>query len=244
MILPSGLVLLRRKVAGIPMLMLSRALPPRDLVAQLAQQGVHRLPLLLSPERACTLPRALRIGGRRAMWRLAIAGPEAERRRALHQNWRHQLGQAERSGVRVVHSALAPDHRLLTDDAVQAQHRGYRNWPVPLTQAFARAAPEQTHLFTARLKGHVVAHMLFLRHGTRATYHIGHTTPTGRAHHAHNLILWQAARRLAALGVTIVDLGVETIPEIDRFKRRAGAIPHMTGGTWLRWSPLARGPCP
>jgi hypothetical protein len=158
---------------------------------------------------------------------------------ALHQNWRHQLGQAQRADMRVLHRALTPDHRLLTLEADQSRNRRYRNWPTALTAAFARVAPEQTHLFTALLRGYEVAHMLFLTHGNRATYHIGHTTDAGRSHHTHNLLLWEAMNTLAARGITTLDLGPKTHPDIDRFKRRAGAHEVETGGTWLRWTPFA-----
>lgn len=132
------------------------------------------------------------------------------------------------------------DHPLLTYDATQSRTRRYQNWPTALTAAFASAAPDKTHLFTALLRGYPVAHMLMLSHGTRATYHIGHTTDQGRSLHAHNLILWDAMNTLAARGITSLDLGPKTTDQIDRFKRRAGAKVQSTGGTWLRWTPLAR----
>jgi lipid II:glycine glycyltransferase (peptidoglycan interpeptide bridge formation enzyme) len=78
--------------------------------------------------------------------------------------------------------------------------------------------------------------MLFLRHGTTATYHIGWTSRDGRAASAHNLILWDACARLAARGVRQLDLGIidtETAPGLARFKLGTGAQPVRTGGTWL-----------
>ena len=239
LILPSGLTLLSRRIAGVPVLMLPRAVPPPDLPAQLAQEGLRRRPLILSPEEPCKMPRALRIAPARSLWKLDLTPPEPSRRAALHQNWRHQLRQAENGPLRVLHRPLTPDHPLLSLEAAQARNRRYQNWPSALTAAFARAAPDQTHLFTALLRGHAVAHMLFLSHGSRATYHIGHTGAEGRSTHAHNLLLWQAMNALAARGIMSLDLGVETTPAIDRFKRRAGAVARSTGGTWLRWMPLA-----
>lgn len=238
--LPSGLTLFSRRLAGVPVLMLPRVVPPPDLPAQLAQAGLHRRPLILSPEEACRMPWAMRIAPARSLWQIDLSQLPNARRAALHQNWRHQLGQAEASPLRVLHRSLKPDHPLLELEAAQARARRYQNWPPALTAAFARAAPDQTHLFTALLRGHAVAHMLFLTHGSRATYHIGHTETEGRSLHAHNLLLWQAMDVLAARGITSLDLGVATTPEIDRFKRRAGAVACPTGGTWLRWTPLAR----
>lgn len=237
--LPSGLLLLHRRIAGVPVLMLPRATPPADLARQLAQVGLHRRPLILSPEETTPIGGALRIAAPRTLLHLDLDLPEARRRAALHQNWRHQLGQAENSDLRVLHRPLHADHPLFALEAAQSRSRRYQNWPTALTQAFAKVAPHQTHLFTALLRGYTVAHMLFLTHGSRASYHIGHTTPAGRAHHAHNLLLWEATRALAQRGITALDLGPETLPQIDRFKRRAGARAVPTGGTWLRWTPFA-----
>lgn len=238
--LPSGLLLLSRRVMGLPLLMLPRAGPPPDLTAQLAQAGLHRRPLLLSPEAAVPMARAVRLAGPRNLLRVDLEEDAARRRRNLHQNWRHQLKQAEAAPLRVLHRPFEADHPLLALDASQANARGYQGWPGTLTAAFAQVAPEQTHLFTALLRGHPVAHMLFLTHGSGATYHIGHTTDAGRATHAHNLLLWQAMNALSLRGITRLELGPLTTPQIDRFKQRAGAHPVQTGGTWLRWSPLAR----
>ncbi|UWR27834.1 GNAT family N-acetyltransferase [Sulfitobacter sp. S223] len=239
-VLPSGLMLLSRRLMGMPVLMLPRAAPPRDLGTQLAQAGLHRHPVILSPETQCKMPRALPLSPVRSLLEVNLSQPSPVRRAALHQKWRHQLGQAEAGALRILHRPLAPDHHLLEIEAKQARARRYQNWPSPLTAAFAQAAPEQTHLFTALLRGHPVAHMLFLTHGIRATYHIGHNSDAGRAAQAHNLLLWQAMQTLSRCGITRLDLGPETTPQIDRFKHRAGARPRSTGGTWLRWTPLAR----
>jgi hypothetical protein len=238
--LPSGLLLLNRRIAGLRVLMLPRAAPPDDLVAQLVQAGLERRPLILSPEVAVPVHGAVNVADPRSLLTVDLTQDRAQRRAALHQNWRHQLGQAENSALRVLHRPLGVDHPLLALDAAQSRSRRYRNWPTALTAAFASVAPHQTQLFTALLRGHPVAHMLFLTHGSRATYHMGHTTHDGRTHHAHNLLLWEAMDVLALRGITALDLGPQTAPAIDRFKLRAGAVAVSTGGTWLRWTPLAR----
>lgn len=238
--LPSGLLLLSRRIAGIPFLMLPRAAPPPDLVVQLTQAGLQRRALILSPDRPCTLPRGLQLSRPRRLMEVDLARSTAQRRAALHQKWRHQLKQAENGPLRVLHRPCSPDHMLLAQEARHARTKRYQGWPPALTAAFVRAAPDQTHLFTALLRGHPVAHMLFLTHGSGATYHIGHTTVTGRSTHAHNLLLWQAMQALAHRGITRLDLGPQTTPQIDRFKQRAGARAQVTGGTWLRWCPLAQ----
>jgi len=238
--LPSGLLLLSRRILGVPVLMLPRVAPPADLAAQLTQAGVQRCPLILSPEIEAGVQGALQIAPPKPLLRIDLTPPRAERRARLHQNWRHQLGQAMRHNLRVRHSPLPANHSVLKLEAAQARARRYQNWPAALTAAFAQVAPAQTHLLTAKLRGYPVAFMLFLRHGARATYHIGHTTDEGRGVHAHNLLMWEAMEELAAQGVTFLDLGPATTPQIDRFKRRAGATEALTGGTWLRWRPLAR----
>ncbi len=236
--LPCGLTLLNRPLLGVPFLMLPRAAPPPDLSDQLRARGLHRRPLLLSPETQGPLPRALRISAPQTLLHLDLTG---DLRAALHPKWRNQLRHAEGSPLRIRTSRLPPDHALLTLEENQSKTAGYHNWPRALTTAFATVAPTQTHLFTATLHGHAIAHMLFLTHGQRASYHIGHTTAEGRAHHAHNLTLYTAMTQLARLGHTTLDLGRTDpkTPNLTRFKSRTGARATPTGGTWLRWSPLA-----
>lgn len=238
--LPSGLLVLSRRIVGVPLVMLPRVAPPDDLARQLFDVGLHRRPLILSPERPAAVDRAIRIAAPREILRVDLSGPKLTRRACLHQNWRHQLGQAEAGPLRVLHRPFSPDHPLLALEARQSQAKRYQNWPTHLTSAFATVAPDQTHVFTALLRGHPVAHMLFLTHGNRATYHMGHSAQEGRAHHAHNLLLWEAMNALAARGISQLELGPSTTQSIDRFKRRAGAQAEPTGGTWLRWTPLEK----
>jgi hypothetical protein len=242
--LPGGLMLLHRRLLGLPVAMLPRAAPPTDLADQLRAVGLHRVPLILSPERPHPQPRTLRLRGPQTFARLDLAPHTATRRAALHPKWRNQLSHAERASLRITEAPMPPDptHPLLVSETAQARARGYANWPAALTAAFAAAAPQQTHLFTAHLHRRPVAHMLFLTHGARATYHIGHTTEAGKAANAHNLILWQATEWLASRGITNLDLGLidARSPGLNRFKLRTGASQHITGGTWLHWHPLAR----
>ncbi len=241
--LRGGLTLLHRRIAGVPLAMLPRAVPPDELAAQLRAVGLHRTPLILSPERACAVPRAVRLRPAARRAELDLSCSKDLRRAALHGKWRNQLVKAERAGLRVDHGALPPDphHPVLLAEVAQARGRRYQNWPLPLTVAFAAAAPAQTRLFTAFQGRKPVAHMLFLRHGDAATYHIGHISAEGRALCAHNLLLWMASDWLAAQGCTRLDLGLldPRHASLDRFKLRSGAHVVATGGTWLRWHPLA-----
>ena len=121
-------------------------------------------------------------------------------------------------------------------EAKQSKERGYRGWPAALTAAFAAVAPAQTHLFAARYRGQIVAQMLFLTHGQRATYHIGHSTPEGRRVSAHNLLMWTAMRKLAKIGIEHLDLGginTHDSPGIARFKLGTGGTVKTLCGTWF-----------
>jgi hypothetical protein len=244
-ILPGRLMVLHRRILGIQVAMLPRAAPPRDLNDQLSAVGLRRVPLILSPERPCALPRAVRLRGQQTLAQLDLIPDRDVARAALHSKWRNQLRRAEAAGLRISHGPLSPDpdHPLLRLETAQAQARRYANWPAPLTAAFAAAAPDQTRLFVAHQRGAPVAQMLFLRHGSRATYHIGHITQAGKACCAHNLLFWQASRWLAHMGHVALDLGLidPRTPGLNRFKLRTGAVTFKTGGTWLRWRPLARG---
>jgi len=242
--LPGGLTVLHRRIAGVPLCMLPRAAPPRDLSAQLRAVGLHRIPLILSPDRIGWLPPAIRLRGERvtAIWN--IDEDLKVSRKQLHPKWRNQLKKAEGHGIEVSRQTLSPDPNsdILRRAELQAQNRRYSCWPAPLIAAFAAVAPAQTHLFRATLGRHDVAHMLFLTHGADATYQLGLTTPEGKAVGAHNLLLWRAARHLAAAGIARIDLGLVdgTVPNLDRFKLRTGAAAIKTGGTHLFWQPFAR----
>lgn len=242
--LPSGEIVLQQRFAGMRVAMLPRASPPPDLDRQLANVGLARVPVILSPDRPGTLPRCIPLRGAQNVAVLDLTGGQDTCRARLHPKWRNQLKGAEKHKIRITHAALKadPNHPVLQAEQVQSRQRGYANWPAALTAAFAAAAPRQTHLFEAIHQGQRVAHMLFLRHGAGATYHIGHTTPDGRDCGAHNLILWQAARRMARLGCQTLDLGVlpETATDLNRFKLRTGAVAQKTGGTHLYWRPFAR----
>lgn len=243
-ILPGGLMLLYRRICGVPVAMLPRAAPPPDLTSQMAQIGLSRIPLILSPERHAPIRGALRLAAARQTALLDLTQPVANRWAAQHPKWRNQLRRAERAGMRVIQTTLPadPNHPVLLAEASQAAGRGYRNWPPELTAAFAAAAPNQTRLFTALYQRQPIAHMLFLRHGRTATYHIGQISDVGKKLRAHNLLLWRGSEWLAHNGHDSLDLGLlgERSPGLTRFKLRSGARAVATGGTWLRWHPLAR----
>lgn len=242
-VLPSGLMLLQQRLAGVPVLMLPRAAPPPDLRAQLRDAGLHRRPLILSPEEPCALPTALHLSGPRLRAVMDLSQGPTARRAALHPKWRNQLRKAELHEFTLCYGPLRahPTEEVLMQECRQSKARGYANWPAQLTAAFAAMAPNQTHLLRVSYKNRTVAHMLFMTHGTAATYHIGHITEEGKKHAAHNLLLWKAAEYLAHLGCLNLDLGLldPATPGLNRFKLRSGATARKTGGTHLIWRPLA-----
>ncbi|OAN75424.1 hypothetical protein A8B82_16590 [Sulfitobacter sp. EhC04] len=247
-ILPGGLMILHRRILGLPVNMLPRTVPPDDLFEQLAAADLHRHPLILSPEVPCHLPRALRLMAAQRRAVLDLCPDPGQRIARLHPKWRNQWRKAGRAGLHLSHAPMPadPSHPLLLAEARQRAQRGYAGWPLPLTRAFAAVAPAQTRLFTARHGRRVVAQMLFLRHGAGATYHIGHTSAEGRRCHAHNLLLITACDWLAAKGHLTLDLGLlhRRTAGLNRFKQRSGARAQPTGGTWLCWHPLAHRRCP
>jgi lipid II:glycine glycyltransferase (peptidoglycan interpeptide bridge formation enzyme) len=77
--------------------------------------------------------------------------------------------------------------------------------------------------------------MLFLVHGSTATYHLGWADDAGREHSAHNLLLWQACSLLAERGVQQLDLGgvnTQSNPGLARFKLGAGGRVVTWAGTY------------
>lgn len=240
--LPCGLTLLSRRIAGMRILMLPRAVPPDDIAVQLRTLGMHRRPLLFSPPHPCKLPPSICLARPRRLAVLDISAPPEVARARLHQKWRNQLRRAERSGLCIVKTRPTPRRmeELTQREAAHSRKSGYANWPAPLTCALAAVAPSQAHLYQAKIGANVVAQMLFFSHGSAASYHIGLTTPEGRSSCAHNLLLWHAANDLAAHGCGSIDLGLlhDGAPGLTRFKLRTGARVCWTGGTFLRWRPF------
>lgn len=165
-------------------------------------------------------------------------------RQQMHQKWRNRLRKAEAAPLKVKRAALPSDvdHWLLSHETAQRRLRGYRGLPPAFACAFTQANPHKAQLFTATLKNSPVAAMLFLRHGTMASYHMGYSAPAGRALNAHNLLLFRAADWLSRHGTDLIDLGtLDTVHAsgLARFKLGSGARAKTLGGTWLYGRKLA-----
>lgn len=169
---------------------------------------------------------------------LALDAPASDLRARMAQKWRNRLNKAADQGLRVSQTALPadPGHWLLRIDQAQQVVKRYRGYPPRFTAAFAAANRGQARLFDVRRWGEPIAAMLFLCHGSVATYHVGWSGPEGRQASAHHLALWEAMKQLQARGVTRIDLGqvdTESAPGLARFKLGSGAICRPLGGTWL-----------
>lgn len=162
--------------------------------------------------------------------------PEDEARAGLHQKWRNQLKKAEKSPLVILNQALNPHKHMwfLEEEQKQQKSRGYTNYPAPFLLAYAAANKNQARLFSAVVAGKPVAAMLVFKHGRMATYQAGVTTPEGRAHCAHNLILWSIICELKKRGVEQLDLGrADTSPGLRRFKLGSGARIETLSGSYF-----------
>ncbi len=162
--------------------------------------------------------------------------PEDEARASLHQKWRNQLKKAEKSPLVVINQALNPNKHMwfLEAEHKQQKSQGYKNYPAPFLLAFAAANKGKARLFSAVNAGKPVAAMLVFNHGRMATYQAGVTTPEGRAHCAHNLILWNIICELKKRNVEQLDLGrADLSPGLRRFKLGVGARVETLQGSFL-----------
>ena len=171
---------------------------------------------------------------------------EAALRGAFESSWRNKLSKAERSDLVIQKSGLKPaQYRWLLDAEIrQRQKRGYRAMPLELTERWQDAKADGANgdrgaglaVFRADMGRDAAAGMLFLIHGSRATYHVGWTSDAGRENAAHNLILWAAIKDLKAKGVAVLDLGgvnTQSGAGIARFKLETGGAVLQRAGAYV-----------
>jgi hypothetical protein len=242
-ILPDATVMLQRRWGPMKVHMLSRVMVSMELLDRLRAESL-RGPVILSPE---TLPPPglpiLPLVSPAHLTTLHLDREDADLRAGLHQKWRNRLNAAKNQGLRVTRQNMPArvDHWLIQRDAAQQRERGYQSWPPALTAAFAQESPGDAKLFAAFSGKVPVAGLLVLRHGARATLHIGHSRPLGRLSSAQNLLMWDAICWLKRKGVRRFELGLIDTEEgagRARFKLGTGASVRRLGGTWLWWPPL------
>lgn len=171
--------------------------------------------------------------------RLTLDRADDALRAAMRGKWRNRLVAAERAGRfgRVRPLSPTETRAFVQLEAEQRRSRRYASLPVSFTQAYGDVAGRGGVLaLGAVADGDLRAGMLFLRHGAAATYHLGWADDAARAGGAHNLILWDAMRRLRDMGVRELDMGgldTERTPGIARFKLGAGAQPTTFAGSFV-----------
>ena len=210
-----------------------------DRVASLRAARLH----LVNPE-ATQVPVMRRAGFAQVMTPATIAvlaiHPDHDAQLAqAHGKWRNAARQGAATGLRIRQRLLCPsrDRWLLEADMDQQRSKGFRALPHAISLAYAQANPGDALVLTASEGSTPVAAMLFLRHGQGTTYQIGWSGARGRALRAHHALLVDACRRLAAMGVTELDLGTidtDNAPGLARFKLGSGATARCLGGTWVR----------
>ncbi len=166
--------------------------------------------------------------------------PEAFRA-GMEGRWRNRLVAAEKAGLNIVRTGANPGQYrwLLEEERAQRATRGFHGLPVEFVERYiqARAQTTKTSLVLRAEQGKdKVAAMLFLIHGTAATYHVGWSNDAGRDANAHNLLLWRAFHELRERGVRQLDLGginTRSLPGISRFKIGAGGQVLTYAGTYV-----------
>lgn len=201
-----------------------------------------RGPLVINAPAGLKSVRGIKVAGGADLAILDLCTPDQMRAR-MHQKWRNQLNKAERSPLRVTNEALNLEHHRWFLDAETAQQRSrrYKSYPTGFLLAYAATNPGEARMYTAKLDQTPVAGLLVLKHGLMATYQAGVTTPLGRQHCAHNLLLWRAMFDLQDQGVVQLDLGRSDLSlGLKRFKAGSGARIERLAGSFLSHSWLTR----
>lgn len=162
-------------------------------------------------------------------------------RAAMEGRWRNRLVAAERAQLDIVRTGDHPDQYrwLLDEERAQRERKSFYGLPLEFVETYisARAQPAKTMLaLHATHHTERVAAMLFLIHGSAATYHVGWSNEAGRDTNAHNLLLWHAFEALRERGVRTLDLGginTRQLAGISRFKIGSGGKVVTYAGTFV-----------
>jgi len=167
-----------------------------------------------------------------AVWDL-LPSPEALRC-GLERRWAGRLVAAGRAGVHVRCGDDDSLDRLIRAEAAQRHRKGYRGLPPEFPRHLPPGALRIWHWVQ---DGEMGAAMVFVRHGSAATYQTGWAGPAARRCGVHQVMLWQAALALRAEGVRWLDLGTvdtEAAPGLAHFKLGTGAELRQLGATaWV-----------
>ena len=162
-------------------------------------------------------------------------------RASLEGRWRNRLVAAERAGLDIVQTGAHPAQYswLLEEERTQRKSKSFYGLPLEFVERYIHARAQTTKttlILQAELNKERVAAMLFLIHGSAATYHVGWSNESGRDTNAHNLLLWRAFEALRERGVRSLDLGginTRQLAGISRFKIGAGGRVVTYAGTFI-----------
>lgn len=224
--------------------------PQRRQAWRLVRRGIPTRALrvtLSSPDEAAGEALAQETAGR---WRvmtgystvmLDLRQELPQLRAGLDGKWRNRLVKAEgdASLSARVEASLPECRRLLQRETRQRAEKRFLGLPTDFVEAYIAASRSREAAFAvsyAQSRKQTVAAMLFLVHGSTATYHVGWADDAGRKANAHNLLLWRAIEYLRKLGVQRLDLGgvnTHALPGISRFKLGAGGQVLTLAGTYF-----------
>ena len=151
----------------------------------------------------------------------------------LKGQFRNQLRKAEKDNLSIQDT---PNVDYITSGFENLKRRKYFRGP---TKQFLESYLGKTpyiHLHAHKESSANLADVLFVIHGTTATYLIGLISQEGRTYHAKNLLLWEALLRLKSLGVNTVDLGgthMTRSEKITHFKQGLGGTAFETLPTYV-----------
>ena len=172
---------------------------------------------------------------------LDLSQSREQLRAGFEGKWRNRLVAAEAAGLTVQRLGANPAQFrwLLEQEDSMREQRGVAGLPSGFIERYIQARKSAAHtVLTLRAdqQGERVAAMMFLLHGTAATYQVGWSNDTGRQLNAHNLLLWQAIEALQQRGVRLLDLGgvnTQRSAGIARFKLGTGGRVLTLAGTYL-----------
>jgi Acetyltransferase (GNAT) domain len=172
---------------------------------------------------------------------LDLQAPEDQIRAGFERNWRNKLNASERGKLQVARMSPKPGayRWLLEAEEAQRRARGLEGLPLSFFDVFmqSRKDPSATMLnYRADIGKNPVAGMIFLIHGSHATYQVGWGNDQGRDEKAHHVLLWRAICDLKALGIRQLDLGgvnTQRSATLARFKMGLGGEVRQFAGTYL-----------
>lgn len=161
-----------------------------------------------------------------------IAQKEEDLRQNLSKSWIKSLKKSQNSNIEVVwDDKLKFFNEFKLNYEVDKQMKGYENISPQLLDNFASlpTRPSPIVIGKAMKEGQCIAGVLFLKHGSCATYQVGWTSAAGRQYCAHHALLWNAQFMYDTYGIKTLDLGGITDGDtghetgLAKFKKGTGA---------------------